>query len=490
VVSVDSTLAIVAADVTATTNAGATGRLSFVNAAAQNQSVILAGGRLGVYSDAAGANDVVLNGNLLVKSASTLDLGASYNRGNTANSTMNGSVMDYGPGTTGVLRVDGSFYSGTFEASGRLVYNGVSTNFTGGWLIDCAGDANSGYFWLGVQQDGGLGASTVTVNRGWINIKATQSGTAQRPAPARVIVNPGGCLYVEGNVNVTNWTVDLNGGQLRWYSGGTYAGGALNVASNSVWSDVWGGFAEYAGTISGAGRIDMNPAGGRGPFILSGNNSGWSGGVRLLADSLTVSHTNGLGTGPVLVASASGGRLTLDRAGGSFDWTLANNLSGGCTNGSTAVAIQVEDGVGTNTLTVLGTVDPGTNAVAGATNIVSILRVDGSVAFGAGSRLKIDIRGANGVAGVDYDRLVVDHTVSGLSNAVLEIGGSTNLVKVTLTDQELLVVSNATTLAGEFASVQWTSPWRGKVQYNDPPGTVKLINVSSAPSPGMVLMVK
>jgi hypothetical protein len=53
-----------------------------------------------------------------------------------------------------------------------------------------------------------------------------------------------------------------------------------------------------------------------------------------------------------------------------------------------------------------------------------------------------------------------------------------------------VVVSNATTLAGEFADVEWTSPWRGKVKYNDPPGTVKLIEVSSASSPGMVLMVQ
>jgi hypothetical protein len=118
-----------------------------------------------------------------------------------------------------------------------------------------------------------------------------------------------------------------------------------------------------------------------------------------------------------------------------------------------------------------------------------MLRVDGDMAFGAGSRLRIDITGTNGVAGVDYDRLVVDHTLSGLSNAVLEIGGSTNLVKTTL-DGELVVVTNAASLAdASFLTVQWNAPWRGKVLYNDPPGTVKLIGVTSAPSPGSVLMV-
>jgi flagellar basal body rod protein FlgG len=195
----------------------------------------------------------------------------------------------------------------------------------------------------------------------------------------------------------------------------------------------------------------------------------------------TIARAEGsLGTGPVTVETNT--IMVLDKTS-SADWALSNTLAG-------AGTFKVEDGAGTNTLTVLGTVDPGTNGVAVTTNSTGILRVDGDLAFGTGSRLRIHIAGTNGVAGVDYDRLVVDHDLTGLSNAVLEIGGSTNLVKVTLTGQELVVVSNATTLAGEFAAVEWTSPWRGKVKYNDPPGTVKLIEVSSASSPGMVLMVQ
>jgi hypothetical protein len=477
-VSVTSATAIVAADVTLTTSGSTTGRLSFVNALAHNQSFILDGGRLGAYSDGGGAGDVVLGGNLKVKSASVLDPGAHGNRLNLANSTLNGNIEDFGPGTTGVLRVDGSLYAGFFDAAGRLVYNGVSTNFSGGWLIQStAAQALDGYAWFGVYQDGGLGASTVTVTRGQMNINATQSSTAQRPAPARVIVNAEGRLRISSGVNVTNWTVDLNGGELRWNGASKYDGGTLAMNSNSTWWGATAGNKEYAGTISGPGRLDINPTGGSGPFILSGNNSGFSGGINLLSDSLTASHTNGLGTGPVLLASQSGGKLTLDRPSGNFDWTLANNLSGGCTNGSTAVAIQVEDGVGTNTLTVLGTIDPGTNTLTGATNIMGILRVDGSVAFGSGSRLKIDISGTNDVAGVDFDRLLVDHDLTGLSNAVLEVNVNTNLAQTSLQGQELVVVSNATALVGTFGSVQWNAPWIGTVLYNEPAGTVKLSNI-------------
>ncbi len=153
--------------------------------------------------------------------------------------------------------------------------------------------------------------------------------------------------------------------------------------------------------------------------------------------------------------------------------------------------ITVEAGDGVKKLTCTGTVDPGTNAVEVTTSSTGILRIDGDFEFGTGSRLKIDIAGTNGVAGLDFDRLAVDHDLTGLSNAVLEIGGSNNLLKATLAGQELVVVTNAASLAGsEFLTVQWNPPWRGKVKYNEPAGTVKLVEVTSAPPPGMVLVVR
>jgi hypothetical protein len=216
-------------------------------------------------------------------------------------------------------------------------------------------------------------------------------------------------------------------------------------------------------------------------FLWNPSNT-FSGGLDIEAHGLVSIATNdAYGSGPITLLGTNS-YLYLNQTPDA-DWTLANNLAG-------KGMITIEAGDGVKKLTCTGTVAPGTNGVAVTTNSTGILRVDGGMAFGAGSRLKIGVAGTNGVAGVDYDRLVVDHTLSGLSNAVLEIGGSTNLMKVTLTDQELVVVSNATTLAGEFASVQWTSPWRGKVKYNDPPGTVKLIEVTSASSHGSLLLVQ
>ena len=247
----------------------------------------------------------------------------------------------------------------------------------------------------------------------------------------------------------------------------------------------------FSGPIDGPGQFILQSPGvdhGAGTTYLSGANT-YAGGTWVQSGLLVARNTNALGSGAVQVDyntnTVSHGVIRLASTTPSADyWVLTNTLAGDGT-------IQVEDGAGTNTLTVLGTVDPGTNSVSGVANGAGILRVDGNVALVAGSRLRIDITGTNGVAGVDYDRLVVDHTLSGLSNAVLEIGGSTNLMKVTLTDQELVVVTNAASLAdASFLTVQWNAPWRGKVRYNDPPGTVKLVEVSSAPSPGMVLMVQ
>jgi hypothetical protein len=236
------------------------------------------------------------------------------------------------------------------------------------------------------------------------------------------------------------------------------------------------------GASAGKMVVEAPKLAGYALYLRNPSNT-FSGGLDIEANGLVSIATNdAYGSGPITLL-ATNSYLHLNQTPDT-DWTVTNNLAG---NGT----ITVEAGDGVKKLTCTGTVDPGTHSVTGVANGAGILRVDGNVALGAGSRVRIDITGTNGVAGVDYDRLVVDHTLSGLSNAVLEIGGSTNLVKVTLAGQELVVVTNAASLAdASFFTVQWNAPWRGKVRYNDPPGTVKLIEVTSASSPGTVLMVQ
>lgn len=367
-----------------------------------------------------------------------------------------------------------------------IVLSGANNTYSGGTEIEAA----TGRIY--VSGVGGLGLGDVLVTGGAILHLATNNTTA---AGKVITVNSNGTLRIgtPGTFNSYGLSIRLLDGSY-FQSGGSAANNNLNCYDSiSVEGSVYvkkatetGNMTLYGAISNGAsaGKIVIQApgtTGGRYVYLANPGNS-FSGGIDIQAAGyLGIVTNDAYGTGPITLL-ATNSYLLLDKATNT-DWTVTNNLAG-------KGMITVEAGDGVKKLTCTGTVAPGTNGVAVTTNSTGILRVDGGMAFGAGSRLKIGVAGTNGVAGVDYDRLVVDHTLSGLSNAVLEIGGSTNLMKVTLTDQELVVVSNATTLAGEFAAVEWTSPWRGKVKYNDPPGTVKLVEVTSASSHGSLLVVQ
>ena len=377
--------------------------------------------------------------------------------------------------------------------SGGLTLNNPSNDFAGNVVVTQG--------WLTLACDHALPTGKVVdvYSDGRLHCDVSQT-YASEPPPIVNLYGGGLVMGTEGYPNLTKalaYNVSAAGGTFNsggasWASGRRVtgpitiaSGGTLNIGGNR------GGGWTLDGPVSGAGVLRFyvfdSYGNGFGGSEITGTSNTHSGGTIVATFGAAATHTTiargegSLGTGPVTVETNT--VMALDKTVNA-DWTLTNTLAG-------AGTFKVEDGAGTNTLMVLGTVDPGMNSVSGVTNMAGVLRVDGDLAFGAGSRLKIDITGTNGVAGVDYDRLVVDHDLTGLGNAVLEIGGSTNLVKVTLTGQELVVVSNAASVAvDQFLDVQWNDPWRGKVQYNDPPGTVKLIDVTSAPPSGLVLIVR
>jgi hypothetical protein len=241
-------------------------------------------------------------------------------------------------------------------------------------------------------------------------------------------------------------------------------------------NDTEGTFHIYGIITNGAsaGKMVVEAPKLAGGYYLYLRNPGntFSGGIDIQAAGYLSIATNGAyGTGP-LTLLATNSYLTLDQTPDT-DWMFTNTLAGRGT-------VTVEAGNGVKKVTCTGTVDPGTNGTAITTNTTGILRVDGGMAFGAGSRLKIHIAGGGGVAGVDFDRLVVDHTLTGLGNAVLEVNVNTNLDQTALLGQELVVVSNAVSLVGTFGSVQLNAPWIGTALYNEPTGTVKLINIGVA----------
>lgn len=472
-----------------TQTATATGTLYYADSSVQTRDLNLAGGVLQLESaDNGGAK---ITNSVIRVASNTVVYTSGGGQFNNMDARIWSEIRD-AAGGTGELTASGGSYV-------RLRLYAANTNFSGGWRATLGRG-------LHVQTEGALGVGTSTVDTA-IEVMVDHTNTATRPPPARVICNAGGGVYLNNafpgyDVTVKDWEIELRGGALGFGVDGvgTYRGGHVYVVSNSTFygrrDERWGTDSRCEAEIVGTGRVTINAnAGGIGTadsqpmrFFLSGANTNFSGGIDLRWNQLVAEQTNALGTGPILVASSdSGSGLYLDRPAGNFDWTLANDLSGGR---GTNVAIKVEDGTGTNALTMLGTLDPGTNGAAVTTNSTGILRVDGSVAFGTGSRLRIHIAGTNGVAGVDYDQLRVDHDLTRLSNAVLEVRVNTNLFKNALVGQEFVVASNAAALVGSFVSVEWNMPWRGKVKVNDPAGTVKLVEVTAAPQPGTVLLVQ
>ena len=456
-----------------TRTAATTGTLYYADSSTQTRDLNLAGGVLQLQgAEGSGGGGAKITNSVIRVSSNSI-----------VNAIGGGSLNDYDARIWSEIR-DATNGTGLLSASGtsyvRTRLYGANTNFTGGWRVS----AGRG---LHVHAEGALGSGTATVDTA-IEVMVDHTNTATRPPPARVICNAGGGVYLNNgypgyDVTVKDWEIELRGGTLGFGPDGvgTYSGGHVYVVSNSTFygrrDERWGTDSRCEAEIVGAGRVTIDATtNGIGSadfqpmrFCFSGNNTNFSGGIDLLSNRLIAEHTNAMGTGRVLIGPAgSDGGLFFDRPGGNFDWTVANDISGGR---GTNVAITVEDGAGANTLTLLGTLDPGTNGAAVTTNSTGILRVDGSVAFGAGSRLRIHIAGTNGVAGVDFDRLLVDHDLTGLGSATLDVAVSSSLTPEMLNSVDIVVVSNATALASTFGTVV---SWQGKVVYNLPTGTVRL----------------
>jgi hypothetical protein len=298
-----------------------------------------------------------------------------------------------------------------------------------------------------------------------------------------------------GVFSVTNWNMDFYGGALVFSDdASSFSGGILTAYSNMTFAAKrdgrWTATSLYGGEIRGPGRVTINPywlnssyGAATAAFQLSGNNTNFSGGLTLSGNNLYLQHTNALGTGDAWFDAADGGKVYLSVVP-AVNWTLPNNIGGINT-------IQVQDGSGAYTLTTPGTtIQPGTNV-----NASGQLTVAGSLAFGTDtvggtSKLIVDVTGTGGVAGTDFDCLIVTHALSNLNNATLVVNVATNLAKNALDGQQLIVATNVVSLASTFSSVTFNGAWHGKVVYNQPAGTVKLYQVSAAPQQGTALLVR
>lgn len=192
------------------------------------------------------------------------------------------------------------------------------------------------------------------------------------------------------------------------------------------------------GRISGSGAmVRGTQTGANGHVAFVNDNSGWSGGLRLLRGWVALAHKNALGTGPIVVEPAT---FTANNNIALLAWTpltgpdaIANPITINITN---AAATLIAFG-GTNMLEFSGTVDLGTSATPTivATNTGGTI-LSGNISGGPGI----------GLTKLGADALILSgaNTYSGTT----AVGAGTLLVNAPGSLASPVVVSNGAALGG------------------------------------------
>jgi len=385
----------------------------------------------------------------------------------------------------------------SFRGIGALGLSSATNTFSGTWLV-------SGGLRALADQALGTGGVVRVVSSGictyyshflWggLSLEAKQNYPAgQQPL---IRVEPTGTVYIATDNTVTQ-SVDLTlaGGELsgRWSPSGagdpsgyshcltgtvtltanSYLGGTEASGNLIVQSKITGGYsltrraASTDGFAYGADYFSLD-----GAVTLANPQNDFTGGLGVSYRTLTIGVPGAQGPGLVTVL-ATNATMAFTALTGPRNWTVTNDLSG-------IGAMLVE--TGTNRLTLAGgTVNPGTNSTSTTTNSTGVLTVNGRFAFaatnGAAARLAIDVAGANGVAGVDHDRLAV--TVGDAALAASLANGAL-VVNVAIPAWQLinappitiLTATNADFRAATFGSVVINGA-AGQVLYNN--GSVQL----------------
>ncbi len=245
-----------------------------------------------------------------------------------------------------------------------------------------------------------------------------------------------------------------------------------------------------SGTFGGVGTMSLSSSS---YATISGETRLWTSGSSLTIDTArfkTGTLTNPIGTSPQIlisdqltfpalkvgksdpvasttfsgvIADATGVPGSLEKIGtNSFTLSGANTYSGGTIiSGGTLLADNASgSATGSGGVQIDGGVLGGTGSVAGSTNVnasgavapgasTGVLTVD-DIAFNSGSTLLIELAGIGGVAGIDFDQLVVNNTVTINPGATLDISyfGGFNAVA----GDSFVILSDAT-INGEFDTI-------------------------------------
>ncbi len=231
----------------------------------------------------------------------------------------------------------------------------------------------------------------------------------------------GGTTINGGTLSLANSSAAGTGGITVLGSTVDYADG-VNITNtidlqNDATLQVSTGSAIQSGTIGQTGGPFGVTKTGAGTLTLTGDNT-YAGTTTIDAGTLQ------LGNGGTLLANTTTGSAT---GSGSVRVNIGGTLGG---TGSAGGVVTVNSG---------GTIAPGISP--------SILTVD-SVTFNSGSQFAVELAGSGGIAGTDFDQLVVNGLVDLVSNPTLSVLSVSNFLP-TIGD-EFEVMTWQTGLNGTF----------------------------------------
>lgn len=227
-------------------------------------------------------------------------------------------------------------------------------------------------------------------------------GTAANSNAANVILSSSGAFYFNAATNTVANNLTLGGGTLSAGTAAQTYSGTVNVSANSFINLRDANSATLtttqrnitlSGVISGTGKLSLDTintvtSGNQvtGTLTLSGNNSGWSGGLDLQRGVVSATNVNALGTGNI---TATAGRIIFSTAGGTT-FNLAQNIT---LDAPGAVLELNPDASGTPvsdmTVNLTGTLTLGssTNAnmalrIVQATDNFSVINLSGPIVLG------------------------------------------------------------------------------------------------------------
>ncbi len=356
-----------------------------------------------------------------VLSGGILRLGSSGALGTRGTLAFTGGTLQYSAGNT----MD---YSSRFTSAGSQIYN-IDTN---GQSVAFASPFTSANATLNK-----LGAGTLTLNAG-----STET---------RAYILTAGALQLGAGVSLNPASISFNGGTLQFGADGIsdYSASFSNAAGQAYSLDTNGHDVTLASSLSSSGGSLTKL--GAGTLLLSGDNS-FSGGLTIAAGTVEVGQDHAAGSGTITINGggirSAGGVRTLANAltlNGNFTVGRATTFTGNATLGAdvTVTSINPDSGV---SLTTFGGVISGSHGItltAGVNQISTFVfsgdnTYSGRTTISAGT-LRVGAGGTTGTLGTGnvvnnytlaFNRsntLTVANQISGTGNLIQQGTGTTIL---------------------------------------------------------------